>query len=345
MAFPLAALFGAGGSIASAILGADAQDTAAKYNYAAQMANLREQKKARQQAIDYAEEVRGDQKLGGTDALGNRTYFKEGVGWVVDLDPQQQALYDYFFNQELPERQAQFQRGAEQSRQGADEANQLLGEFNRVQKLTPQEAEAQLYEAATRGQNEGTRNATEAAMRQAVRTGSSNIGDIIGSIAKSSMEASRDARTQAGLQARDYVDQKYNSERGNLANLYNMFLGASQRPLNASYDPTGLPSQANQLMSLFSQQGSQGNAMGYNALTQPVPLIQQIQPNTAWANAAGAIGTSLMGLGDRISSSNNQSQMNDLMKMYITNGGQLDLGSGGLFDAMTKRVNGGGGIF
>lgn len=336
---------GAGGSIISAILGAGAQDDAWQWNYAAQMANLRDQKQARQAAIDYANQVREDQQLGGTDALGNKTHFVEGEGWKVDLSPEQQQLYDYFFKQELPERRAQFQRSAVQSRDNADTANSLLDQFRNAKRQLPNEAEAQLYETATRGLSEGARDVSEAAFRQAARTGNSNIGNIIGKLAGESMKQRGAARTNAALQAEDYVNDKYNSERGGIADLYRMFLDQSQEGLDPSYDPTGIPQQANGLMNLFSQQSQQGNSMGYNAMTQPVPLRQPIEANTAWANAAGAIGSSLGGLGERASSMSQQNEMNDLLKMYITGGGQLNLGSGGLFGRVAERTVGNSGVY
>lgn len=341
----LGALAGAGGSIFSAILGAESQDQASQYNWNINERNLRDTRKARQDAIDYSEGIRDDQKLGGTDALGNRSYFKEGEGWVSELSPAQQKLYDYFFNQELPERQDQFWRTADQSRSNADQANQLLKQFTRVQKQDPHEAEAQLYELATRGIREGTRDTTEAATRQALRTGNSNIDKLIGAIAKEAMGARKEARTGAKLQADDYVDDKYNAERGGLAQLYQMFLGNSQVPLNPSYDPTGIPQQGNALMSLFSQQAQQGNSMGMNSMMQPMPTRQNIEPNMGWANAAGAIGASLSGLGDRAGSINEKSQMNDLLKMYITGGGQLDLGGGGIFGRTADRLQANKSVF
>lgn len=336
---------GAGGSIISAILGAGAQDDAWQWNYAANMANLRDQKKARQEALDYANDVRDEQHLGATDALGNTTKFVPGQGWVSTLSPEQQQLYDYFFKQELPEKRSQFQRSAVQSRDNADTANALLDQFRRVRKQLPQEAESQLYETATRGIGEGARDVSEAALRQATRTGNSNISGIISKLGAETMKQRGAARTNAALQAEDYVNDKYNSERGGLADLYRMFLGASQNGLEASYDPTGIPQQANSLMSLFSQQATQGNSMGYNARTQPVPLRQPIEANTAWANGAGAIGTALGGLGERASSIGQQNDMNDLLKMYITGGGQLDLGGGGLFGRTADRVTGNRGYF
>lgn len=340
----IGALAGAGGGIASALIGADSADTAAAWNYAINQMNLRAQKKQQQRAIDYADDIRDEQHLGGTDALGNRTHFVPGEGWVVDLSPDQQALYDFFFKQELPERRAQFQRQAEDSRQNSDVADALLNEFTRVQKDLPMDAASKLYLAATRGASDGARDVSEAALRQATRTGNSNIADIIGELGRASMESRANARLNADIQAEDYANDKFNSQRTGLAQLYQAFLGMADNQLKPSYDPTGIPQSANSLMNVFSNQATQGNSMGFRSRSQPAPQMDYIQPNNAWANAAGAIGQSLSGLGTRLGGMRQQDEMNDLLKQYITGGGQLALYNGGLFGSMADRLRQSGGI-
>lgn len=334
----IGALAGAGGGIASALLGAESADQAAAWNYAINEMNIRAQQKQQRTAVEYADKIRGEQNLGGTDALGNRTHFVKDKGWQVDLSPEQQALYDYFFNQELPERQGQYQRQAEDSRQFADQGNALLNEMRRVRKDTPMDAANKLYAAATRGASEGERNVTETAMRQAARTGNSNIAQIMAALGKASMESRGAARQNAELQAEDYVNEKFGSERGNIMQLLQMFTGMSNQPLNPSYDPSGIPQGANQLMNLFSQQSSQGNSMGFNARMQPAPQRVNIEPNNAWANAAGAIGSSLSGLGTRVGGMNQQNNANNQLMQYMTGGGQLNMGGGGIFGSMTDRL-------
>lgn len=341
----IGALAGAGGGIASAILGAEAADNAAAWNYYINERNLRAQQKQQQRAIDYANEIRGEQKLGGRDALGNRTYFDEDEGWITQLSPQQQALYDYFFSQELPELRSQFSRAAEHSRANSDQANALLNQFQRVQRKSPLEAESQLYLAATRGAGDAARDVSEAALRQATRTGNSNIAQIIGELGKASMDQRANARLNAQLQAQDYVNDQYNSERSGLASLYQMFLSAANAGLTPSYDPTGIAPNADKLMGMFSNAAAQGNSMGFNAAMQPAPLMRNIEPNNAYANMAGAIGSSLSGLGTRLGGMQQQNEMNDLMRAYITSGGQLGLGSGGIFGSMASRVRSDGSIF
>lgn len=340
----IGALAGAGGGIASALLGADSADTAAAWNYAINQQNLQAQQRQQDRAYQYADDIRDEQKLGGTDALGNRTRFVPGKGWVVELDPEQQDLYDWFFQQELPERRGQFERQAQHSRDNSDVASALLNEFKRVRKDTPMDAGNKLYLAATRGAADAAGDVSEAALRQATRTGNSNIASIIGQIGKASMENRGTARLNADIQAKDYVNQKFQSERGGLAQLYQSFLQAANQQLNPSYDPTGIAQGANSLMNVFSNQAQQGNSMGFNARMQPAPQQDYIEPNNAWANAAGAIGSSLSGLGTRLGGMNQQNNANNMMMQYLTGGGQLDMSGGGIFGSMTDRLRTGGGV-
>lgn len=341
----IGALAGAGGGIASALLGGDAADQAAAWNYAINERNLRAQKKQQQNAIDYADKIRGEQHLGATDALGNTTKFVPGKGWVSTLSPEQQKLYDYFFKQELPERRAQFQRGAEASRNNDDVARGLLAEFRRIQRETPMDAANQLYYSSTRGASDANREMMEAAMRQAARTGNSNVAGIMAQMGRQSMDQRAAARQNADIQAEDYVNDKYNSARSGLANLYQMFLAQAGKPLDPSFDPTGIPQNANSLMNVLSNQAQQGNSMGFNSRSVPAPQMANIEPNNAWANAAGAIGSSLSGLGTRLGGLNQQASNNALMQQFLTGGGQLDFGSGGIFGRSADRLRLGQGNF
>lgn len=341
----IGALAGAGGSIIGALLGADAQDSAMAWNYYINQQNLRAQKQQQQRAFDYADKIRAEQHLGATDAHGNRTRFIEGQGWVTELSDEQQQLYDYFFKQELPERRAQFQRQVESSKEHDNVASALLNEFKRVERGTPMEAAAKLYLASTRGAGDANRELTETAMRQAARTGNSNIASIMGELGRASMDSRANARLNAEIQAEDYINQKFMSERGGLADLYSMFRGLANNPLMPSYDPTGITQSANSLMNVFSNQAQQGNSMGFNSRMQPAPQQDYIQPNNAWANAASSIGGALAGLGQRVSGMQQQNQMNDLLQQYITAGGQFDMSRGGIYEPNAARLRSSVGLY
>jgi len=346
MVLPLiGALIGGASSIASAIMGGNAQSEATQYNWAANERNLRAREKERKETLAYADEIRNDEKLGGTDASGNTTKFVEGKGWVSTLSDDNQALQDYFYKNELPERQGQFKRLSKQSRESDDVATGLLNQFRRIAKENPQEIEQMLLSVASRGISEGTRDAMEPAMRQAARTGNSNVDRIISGIAREAMNARGEASVNSKLQAKDYVQGKYDAERGTGAQLYNQFLSQSGLALNPSMNPEGSTADANSLMAQFLQASQQGKSIGFNANNKQGGTLQNIEPDTGMANAVGAAGTSIAAMMERISGGAEKMNANNQLKSYITGGGQLDLDGGGIWGRTAERLKSQQGMF
>lgn len=346
MVLPLiGAALGAGGSIIGGLMGAEASADAQALNWAINLYNNRQRRKERQESMDYAEELRNEGKLGATDAQGTRTFFKEGEGWVTELGAQPQRLLDHFLGQELPERQEQFKRKASNSREADDIAGALFDEFRRTRRGDVGEAEAQLYEKSSRGIDDAQRASMETAMRSALQTGSSNAGKIAADISRAGMEASGNARKDAALQARDYVDSKYDKDRSGKANLLNMFLQQAGADIGMSYDPSGDVRGATSLMSQFSGGDDAANQMGAAALNKTTGSMDYIEPDYGGANAAVTIGNSIAGLGNRAGSYFDQQNNNKLLEQFLTQGGQLNFGQGGIFGAMTDRVKPNSGWF
>lgn len=338
MVLPLiGAALGAGSSIFSAILGADAADQQFQNNWAINLYNQQQQERARQDAQAYAEKIRGEQKLGSQDQYGNRTYFDPVKGWVTDLSPQQQSLLDYFYSNELPERRSQFERKADRSRVNDDEASQILDEFNRVQKENPADLERQLYAKATRGISEAGDNNMEAALRQAARTGNTNTGSLISEFTRQAMDARRSAEQDAALAARDTVNNEYNGQRSGLAQLYNMFVQQAGGDLGASLDPGSVKADTNpgQLISAASQ----GNSQGFNAAGMTGGQLDKVDANNGAANAWASIGGTLNSSLNRMGSYFNKDQNNALLEAFLSQGGQLDFGDGGFFGRTADRLN------
>jgi hypothetical protein len=341
----LGALIGGAASVASAIIGGNAQSAATQYNWAANERNLQAREKERKQTMDYAEKVRAEEKLGGTDAGGNRTRFVEGEGWVTELSDRNKALQDYFYGTELPERQGQFQRLASQSRKSDDVANGLLAQFRRIVKENPAEIEALLMSVASRGINEGTRDAIEPAMRSAARTGNSNVSKIIGEIARNAQEARKEAAINSKLQAKDYVQQSYDSKRGTNAQLYNQFLSQSGLALNPSMDPTAGEAGANNLMAQFLQAAQAGKGIGFNAVNKQGGTRMPIEPDMGMANAIGASGVSIASMLERMGSGAEKMRNNNALRDYISVGGQLDMNEGGIFGRSADRLKAQQGLY
>lgn len=343
--FPLiGALAGAGASIGSALLGADAQDEAMQYNWAINEANRRQKNRDNDRAYAEAQKIRGEQQLGGTDAQGNRTQFVKGEGWKTTLSPQQQQLVDYFYRNELPARQKQFQESASRSGKANDQADQLLNEFKRVMRENPRDIENILYEASTRGQDDALNTVTETAARQGLRSGTSNLGGILAKLASQGIEQRGNARQDAKLKALDYTDNKYATQRGGLAQLYQMFAGIAGKDLGASIDPSSVTNGGNALMQAFMSNAQQGNSFVNAAANRPSGMYSEIEPNLSTANAVGAIGSSLSGLGERIGGLQQNNQADDLLRQYMTMGGQIGEG-GGLYEKIAARNRAGGGLF
>lgn len=318
-----------GSTALSSIFGGISENNASNINWAINEANRRDQNKWRQQGMDYAEKVSGEQKLGSTNAAGDRTYFKPGVGWVTELGSRNRALLSQFYGKELPERQSQFARGATRSRAEDDLANQLLKQFQGVRKGNTRDVENMLFEASTRGINENTNAAMESAMRSGLRGGSSNLGKIAGKINAAGAAQRSNAGRDARLNAMDYVDQKYNQERGAASQLYNLFASRAGQDLGASYDPTGAESGANSQMGQNAQLAAQGNSIGANAIGRNGGLFQPYEANNALANALGGIGASLGGAGSNMQAQKGRDDTNALLQQYISGGGQFNLANGG----------------
>lgn len=346
MVFPLiGAALGAGANIFSGILGANAAEEETNMNWAINLYNNRQRRKERQESMEYAEGLRTEGKLGATDAEGTRTHFVDGKGWVTDLGNKPQELLNYFYGHELPERRAQFDRKAVNSREANDIAGSLFDEFRRIQKANPRDVESQLYEKASRGIGESTDAAMSAAMRTALQSGSSNAGKVAASISREAMKAGGDAAKDAALQADDYASDQYNSRRGQQAGLLAQFLQAAGADIGASYDPTGKVDNANNLMRTFSQGDDAAQQIGANAVNKTMGSLDPVEARNGPANAWASAGNSLAALGNRVGSYTSMNKNNALLEQFLTQGGQLDFGQGGIFGAMTDRVKPNAGFF
>lgn len=341
----LSLLIGAGLQGAGSIFGAFADQEAADTNFAINQLNRRDRNRERQESIDFANRMLADQRLGATNAAGDRTRFVEGVGWVTEPGSRTQELLDYFYGQELPERRSQFSRGAERSRAESDVADQLLKQFNNIQRDNPADIEAMLYEASTRGIRDATNDAMESAMRSALRSGTSNAGAIASKIAEAGQKQRGYAAKDARMQATDYVDDRFNARRGSASQLYNLFASRAGQDIGMSLDPSVSEGGANALLSQFAALAQQGSGLGANAFNQRGGSLTPVDPNYSIANLFASLGNTVSGVGDRIGAGQERDQTNELLKSFISGGGRIDLGSGGIFDTIASRSRYSGGVF
>ena len=167
----IGALLGAGASIYGAKLGADASNNAAAYNHQIDMLNYIQRERERFDSINQARKADTENKLGTTDAQGNRSYFKPGVGWVTELADDQQALQELYEREETEQlnNDLQKQRGVFNDnieRQGDENvlADALLREFTGHVRDDPRNIEGMTNNASVKGITEGFE-----ALRAAVR--------------------------------------------------------------------------------------------------------------------------------------------------------------------------------
>ncbi|MBU2051501.1 MAG: hypothetical protein KKH61_21330 [Gammaproteobacteria bacterium] len=335
-----------GGTALSSIFGGMAESSANKTNWAINQLNRQDRNRERNENIAYADKLDQDSKRGGYNAAGDRTYYDPVKGWVTDLGARNQGLQDYFYGTELPERRAQFRRGTDRSRAEDDQANQLLEEFQGVQRENPADIEAMLYEASTRGIGENTNDALESALRQALRSGSSNAGDIAAKINEAGAKQRGYAAKDAKLQSMDYVEDRYDKDRTDASQLYNLFASRAGQDVGTSYDPSSDMAGANALLGQFTGLSGQSNGIGANARGQQGGSLNFVNADNGLANAIGGVTAAVGGAGDRMDGINQRNSTNALLQQYITNGGQFDMSSGGIFNDLAGRVRTtGGGLF
>src|ERR1043165_2882906 len=97
----IGALIGAAATIGSGILGANAESDAANKNWQIDLLNYYARQQERFDTIQQAREQSAENKLGVTDAAGNRTHFIPGVGWVTELSDEQKTLQEGYQQEEL----------------------------------------------------------------------------------------------------------------------------------------------------------------------------------------------------------------------------------------------------
>lgn len=330
MAFPIAALLGFGGSLISGGLGAMAQSEAANQNYAINLLNYYSREKERRQSIQAQRQATQDNKLGTTDAYGNRTHFVEGKGWVTDLDPKQQALQDIQYDEQLQSavgdtalRRKQTQQNYGRQQVEGDVADSFLRQMEALQPTSTDSDANLLYGQAARGINDAFDKTQAAAMRSSLRSGASNTGQILADLARSRSAQLADASTNSYLQAKQNAGQDYAQKRGQLAQLYNAFASAARQSPDITYNPVntaaGTLGTTNALMNLQSGANNQLAA----AYARQGGTMDYVEPQMGWANALSQGTQALVGGMNQYNGEQANQRAQDLMMQYLQNGGDL----------------------
>lgn len=293
----LAAGIGAGGTIISGIMGANAANSANDTNWRINLLNYYQREREREDAKAAARENKREQQLGVTDGQGNRTRFVPGKGWVVELSDGSQRLLDLqeqeqlnVLQKDLPMKRRQMERNEKRSFEDESQADTLRRDLRQVRRTDDSELEALLYSAATNKMAQAFDESQAATVREAQRTGSSNIGKMLEGLNKNRAESYADAAMEAKLRARGSGDAEFEKKRSGLANLYNMFATRASVGPDVSYKPTNVESGvgAGGMVDDFSKLLAGAN----NTVTQTNAMkggsMDYVQPNYGAANAVGS---------------------------------------------------------
>lgn len=299
----IGALLGGVGSIVSGFMGASAAEEANEQNWKINLLNYYARQQEREDRIQQSRQNRADQRLGSTDASGNRVRFVEGKGWVTELSEDSDRMQDLqrkeqenVLQRDLPKRRQQMERNLERQRDEDYVAEGFLSELRNLQREDPERIEGLLRNASTRGINEAHDAASSPLLRTALRTGASNVDKIVEGVARSRSDALQKAFEDAQLKALDVVDQRYNAGRANAAQMYNTFAERAGRMPEVSYAPQNPSGIASAMLSQLTSAGDRTGSELAAAFGANGGSVDYTQPNYGMANAIGTAGQAISGM-------------------------------------------------
>lgn len=315
----LAALLGGAGSIAGGIMGANAQDSANETNMMINLMNYFSRERERQDAIEQAGKIRREDKLGGTDAAGNSTYFVPGKGWVTNLTPEnagiqqsQRREQERVLNSDLPMLRRANEANYKDRLQDRELEEKYIKELPYA-KVDPGSIRSMLFADAREGIDGSFDESTAAALRGANRRGMSGIDKILSSFARQRADATGDAFQKTGVQAMQLADQMSRQNTGQLQGLINFFGGRARGLPAVNYKPDNTDDAANNLMKSFLSAAQNSEGLSVNAAGKQGGTIDYTQPNMGYANTMVQGGNALANL---LKSFGSQQNYNDSRSRY-----------------------------
>jgi hypothetical protein len=308
----LPSVIGAGGSIFSGILGSNAQQDAADQNYAIALMNYYQRQSEHDDSVTEARRQEGKSDLGTTDAQGNRSYFKPGVGWVTEMSDKSKKMQDLYENEEwqqlvqdLPaKRQKMFENIARQRGEGGY-ADAILQAMQRSYREDPSEIVGRRNRMSAEGITEGMDKTLNTAMRDAMRTGNTGAGKIASQIGREKSSMLRKAFMENEEGARGESENRFMTNLGNLGNLYNTFATRASGEVPASYNPRNLEGQANEQLSGSRSAGQNASGSLLNAIAKGIgDLDFKAEPMYGMANTVQTATNALTGAFERNQNAN-----------------------------------------
>lgn len=295
----LTAGLGAAGNIAGGLMGANAQESANKTNQMINIMNAMMRERERIDQMEMAGKVRREDKLGGIDAAGNRTYFDPERGWVVapsaaasGIQEAQDREQEKVLLQDLPMRRKLMQDNYVDQQEDRQREEALLKEMPYT-KVDPASIRGMLFADAQRGIDGSFDEATSAGVRSTIRQGGTGTGDVLSKMARERADATGDAFSKTGVQALQMADQMSKSNMGQLQNLINFFGGRARGLPAINYSKDNNDGEANNLMRslLGASQNSEG--LVTQAAGKQGGTVDYITPNLGYANTVAQAGQSL----------------------------------------------------
>lgn len=315
----LAAGLGAAGNIAGGFMGAQAQESANKTNQLINIMNAMMRERERIDAMETAGKVRREDKLGGVDAAGNRTYFDPERGWVVDASDNQRGIQqlqdreqEKVLMQDLPLKRQQMQKNYVSQLDDKERETALLKELPYT-KVDPSTIRGMLFADAQKGIDGSFDEATSAAMRSALRQGGSGAADILSKMARERSEATGDAFSKTGVQALQMADQMSKSNVGQLTNLINFFGGRARGLPAVQYSRQDTEGTGNNLLRSMLSASQNSEGLVTEAAGKKGGSFDYTTPNLGYANTVVQGGQAL---GNLFKAFGSDSNFNDATKRF-----------------------------
>lgn len=306
----LAAGLGAAGSIAGGFMGAQAQESANKTNQLINIMNAMARERERIDAMEMSGKIRREDKLGGIDAAGNRTYFDPERGWVAAPSVSGRATQELqdreqekVLLQDLPMRRKMMQANYVDQMQDREKEEALLKEMPYT-KVDPSTIRGMLFQDAQKGIDGSFDEATSAGVRSTVRQGGAGLDELLSKMARERSSATGDAFSKTGVQALQLADSMTKSNVGQLQNLINFFGGRARGLPAINYQKDDNTGNANNLMKSMLSGSQNSESAVINAAGKQGGTVDYITPNLGFANTVAQAGPLLGNIFKSFSSMN-----------------------------------------
>ena len=348
----LGPLIGAGASIAGGLIGANASSEAANMNWQINMLNYYQREKERREAKRLTDELRSEQKKGGTDAAGNRTYFDPVRGWVTELSDDQQELFDLqqmeqqnVLEQDLPLKRAQLQRQADRQVQEDSLADGAMLRFLNQRHVLEDDVTGALENAAARGNSRIYDEIARQTSTAGLNRGTPYLSDVMDNVGQSAADSLASTMAQAKLQGMGTAQAKNDSARSNNLNIYNLLASRASAPLNTPYQPQNITGAAQSAGGQYPGLAQSGNSAAVQAAMKQGGTLDYVQPDMGLANAISSGGAALGSAFGAMGESQNRNANNQMLMDYLmANSGGMNMNQGGIYAAMAARMRPGGGF-